>query len=84
MTNQIIEQYLEKVQHTVDNALNELMEVKMVRENDPTEYSQLQKELQELRSEADLLLTLHPFYKEKLIQTKERIQEIEEVMVRGI
>ena len=84
MENQLIEQFLQKTQRTVDQALNELMEVKVIRENDPTEYSQLLFELHELKREAELLSTLHPAHKENLMKTKEKISEIEVVMERGI
>ncbi|WP_096200653.1 DUF2524 family protein [Bacillus sp. FJAT-45350] len=75
--------FLDKVQATVDEALNELMEVKMIRENDVTEYSSLQHELNQLRDEADILMLSMPQHHKKLKEVQAKIDEIQEVMIRG-
>jgi hypothetical protein len=85
-TDDYIEDFLTRVQSTVDQALTELMEVKMIRENDPTEFSFLQNELNKLEEEMEKLIQeqdgnpSHP----RLQQAQNKLSEVQEVMVRGI
>lgn len=82
-TNTRLEQFLEKTQRTIDQSLNELMEVKIIRENDLSEYSLCQKELEDLKEEAQMLMIMHPTQQEKLKEVQKKIEEIQEVLVRG-
>ncbi|MBU9721157.1 MULTISPECIES: DUF2524 family protein [Bacillaceae] len=80
-----IENYINKVKNTIENAQKELAEVKMIRENDPTEFSYLLHELQELQQEMPMYIQqASPVEKEKLLEAKEYLQYTQEVMEKGI
>ncbi|MGO4886846.1 DUF2524 family protein [Anaerobacillus sp. MEB173] len=80
---QRINEFLNKAQATVDRALNELMEVNIIRENDPTEYSEAQRDLQLLNDEIEELMNNYPNEREKLHEVNQQINEIQKVLVRG-
>ncbi|WP_088105516.1 DUF2524 family protein [Halalkalibacter urbisdiaboli] len=76
---------LEKVEETIERALNELMEVKIIRENDPTEFALAQKELEEREEEIlGLLSQASAEEKEALSNALERVKGVQKTMVRGI
>ncbi|GAE34290.1 DUF2524 family protein [Halalkalibacter akibai] len=85
-TDDQIEEFLTRIQSTVDQALTELIEVKIIRENDPTEFAFLQNELYELETELDSLIQDIGTSSEhsKLTEAKRRLNEIQEVMIKGI
>lgn len=81
-----VEDCLQRAQLTVDQALTELMEVKMIRENDPTEFPYLQNELNRLEIEiASLIKDTHEENNLSRLQlAQEKLQEVQSIMVRGI
>jgi predicted transcriptional regulator len=79
-----IEECLNRAQQKVDRALTELMEVKMVRENDPTEYAFAQKELNEVQSEIDTLINEEHSNNAQLLEAQKRLNEVREIMIKGI
>ncbi|UOE92009.1 DUF2524 family protein [Alkalihalobacillus sp. LMS39] len=85
MNTNSIAHTLNRVQETIDFALNELMEVKIVRENDPTDYALAQKQLDDLTIELETLIEDSPIEERaSLIEAQEKIREVQETMVRGI
>ncbi|MBU8907973.1 hypothetical protein [Desertibacillus haloalkaliphilus] len=86
MTENEMQQLQQKIEEIVSGALNELMEVKMIRENDPTEFSMYQHKLQQLDAELDMLLeTAKPGeVRDALIEAHERVNQVRETLVRGI
>ncbi|WP_026672060.1 DUF2524 family protein [Alkalihalobacterium bogoriense] len=85
MNTNSVAQTLNRVQETIDFALNELMEVKIVRENDPTDYALAQKQLDDLSIELETLIEDSPIEERaSLIEAQEKIREVQETMVRGI
>ncbi|WP_332628974.1 hypothetical protein [Halalkalibacter flavus] len=78
-----IEECLYRVQNLIDRALTELMEVKMIRENDPTEYAFIQKELGDLQGEFDQLVG-DKNNDPRLEEAQKRLNEVREIMTRGI
>ncbi|WP_332697695.1 DUF2524 family protein [Halalkalibacter lacteus] len=79
-----IEECLNRAQQTIDRALTELMEVKMIRENDPTEFAFAQKELDELQSEIDTLVNENDSDSPQLLEAQTRLNEVREIMIKGI
>lgn len=51
MTDKQVEQYISKVKETISEAQKELEKVKMVSENDPTEYSHVMQRLLQLNED---------------------------------
>ncbi|OLO40448.1 hypothetical protein BTR23_08160 [Alkalihalophilus pseudofirmus] len=84
VTNNELEHFLNKVQSVVDQGLDELLETKMIRENDPSDYSYIQFQLHELVEESDQLMKKFPDQHEQLSDVQQKIKEIQEVMVKGI
>ncbi|GAE24525.1 hypothetical protein JCM9140_461 [Halalkalibacter wakoensis JCM 9140] len=82
-SEEYIEDCIYRAQHVIDRALTELMEVKMIRENDPTEYAFVQKELGEIQDEVDKLVD-EGRHHERLKDTQKRLNEVREIMIRGI
>ncbi|WP_170885560.1 DUF2524 family protein [Bacillus alkalicellulosilyticus] len=77
--------FINKAEQTIDQALNELAEVKIVRENDPSDFAYAQHQLQELQAEAEDLLEKVEFQERPvLVKVKQRLQEVQETMIRGI
>ncbi|MDT8860675.1 DUF2524 family protein [Alkalihalobacillus sp. MEB130] len=82
-TEQSIEECLYRVQDVIDRALTELMEVKIIRENDPTEFAFVQKELSDLQIELDSFID-EESNNTRLIEAQQRLNEVREIMTRGI
>ncbi|WP_227938091.1 DUF2524 family protein [Alkalihalobacillus deserti] len=85
-TDNYVEDCLKRVQSTVDQALTELMEVKMIRENDPTEFPYLQNKLNELEVEVSSLLENNQddSHLSRLQEAQKKLNEVQDIMVRGI
>ncbi|MFC0472783.1 DUF2524 family protein [Halalkalibacter kiskunsagensis] len=83
-TEEYIEECLTRAQQTIDRALTELMEVKMIRENDPTEFAFAQKELDEIQSEIDVLVKDNDSTNSQLLEAQARLNEVREIMIKGI
>lgn len=83
-TNEEIERFLDKAQGLVDDGLDELLETKIIRENDLSDYSYIQLQLHELVNEADQLMVQYPDQRNRLAELQRKIKEIQEVMVKGI
>ncbi|MFC0559746.1 hypothetical protein [Halalkalibacter alkalisediminis] len=77
---------LNRLQSTIDQALTELMEVKMIRENDPTEFPYLQNELNELDIEITLLLEKNQegSHHTRLQEAQKKLHEVQDIMIRGV
>ncbi|ARK30688.1 hypothetical protein [Halalkalibacter krulwichiae] len=86
MSDTYIQSILNQVQKTIDQSLTELMEVKMIRENDPTEFSYLQHELNELEEKLASLLQDQncSSYYPSLQDAHKRICEVQDIMIKGI
>lgn len=82
--NEEIERFLNKAQDLVDDGLDELLETKIIRENDLSDYSYIQHQLHELVEEADQLMVQYPDQRSRLAELQRKIKEIQEVMVKGI
>ncbi|MFV8829095.1 DUF2524 family protein [Alkalihalobacterium sp. APHAB7] len=82
--NEEIERFLDKAQGLVDDGLDELLETKIIRENDLSDYSYIQLQLHELVNEADQLMVQYPDQRSRLTELQRKIKEIQEVMVKGI
>ncbi|WP_209122178.1 DUF2524 family protein [Alkalihalobacillus sp. BA299] len=79
-----LDHFLNKAQEIVDRGLDELLDTKIIRENDPSDYAYIQHQLYELVVEAEELMKKFPDQHEKLSEFQEKIKEIQEVMVKGI
>ncbi|WP_161568142.1 DUF2524 family protein [Anaerobacillus alkaliphilus] len=80
-----IDSYLTRAQETIDSAHKELLDVKLIQQNDPTEYPFLMNQLMELDSEInDLLATASPEQRAQLEEAQHQIRETKTIMVRGI
>jgi predicted transcriptional regulator len=84
VNEEYIAECLNRAQQTINRALTELMEVKMVRENDPTEYAFAQKELNEVQSEIDTLINEEHSNNAQLLEAQKRLNEVREIMIKGI
>ncbi|MDQ0253600.1 putative phage infection (PIP) family protein YhgE [Evansella vedderi] len=85
MTNEQVEQYINKIKETINEAQKELAEVKIVRENDPTDYSYLMQQLQQLNEDmGDYLANATPKQREDLLEAREYLHYTQEIMTRGI
>jgi len=86
MHSDYLEDCLNRVQSTIDRALTELMEVKMIRENDPTEFPYLQNELNELDIEIHSLLERNQEESERttLLEAQKKLHEVQDIMTRGV
>lgn len=85
MTNEEVEQYINQVKETINEAQKELAEVKIVRESDPTEYSHVMQQLQQLNENmGDYLVDATPEQKADLLEAREYIHYTQELMTKGI
>ncbi|MDG5787108.1 DUF2524 family protein [Evansella sp. AB-P1] len=85
MTNAQVEQYINEVKRTILEAQKELAEVKIIRENDPTEFSHLMQQLQQLNEELDhYLVNATNEQQADLREAQKYLQYTQELMERGI
>jgi hypothetical protein len=85
LTDEQVEQYISKVKDTITEAQKELAEVKIVSENDPTEYSHVMQQLLQLNDDmGDYLDNATPKQKEDLDEARKYIQYTQEIMNDGI
>ncbi|MFA9556846.1 DUF2524 family protein [Evansella sp. AB-rgal1] len=85
MNNEEVELYINRVKDTISEAQKELAEVKIVRENDPTEYSYVMKQLQEMNEEMGVFLErATPSQREDLMEARKYIHYTQDIMTRGI
>lgn len=85
MFNEELEAYVNEVKETIQNAQEALLEIKITRENDPSQYSFAMKEL--LRLEANFpgyYAKAGPDEKEILLEAKEQLEYTKDVMDKGI
>ncbi len=80
-----VDSYLTRAQETIDSAHKELLDVKLVQQNDPTEYPFLMNQLMELDEEiSELLTSASPEQRAQLEEAQQQIRETKTIMVRGI
>ncbi|MBU9714178.1 DUF2524 family protein [Evansella tamaricis] len=85
MTHGQVQDYINRVKTTIEEAQKELLEVKIIRENDPTEFSYVVNQLQELEGEfRSHLENASPAEKQELLEAKKYLQQTQEIMERGI
>ncbi|ADU31452.1 DUF2524 family protein [Evansella cellulosilytica] len=83
--NTSITHYMMNVKETVEEAQKELLDIKIIREYDPTEYSYAFKQLKELEEEASVLLeTATPEEQVAIREARDLVLYTQEVMTRGI
>lgn len=80
-----IDKYLTKAQDTIDSAHKELLDVKLIQQNDPTEYPFIMNQIMELDEEInDLLTDASPSQREQLEVAQQQLRETKSIMIRGI
>lgn len=80
-----INEYMRKAQDTIDNAHKELLDVKLIQQNDPTEYPFIMNQLMELDEEInDMLTAASPQQRTQLEEVQYQLRETKAVMIRGI
>ena len=80
-----IGEYLHKAQNTIDSAHKELLDVKLIQQNDPTEYPFIMNQIMELDEEInDLLTDASPEQREQLEEAQQQLRETKAIMIKGI
>lgn len=80
-----IDDYLRKAQDTIEKAHKELLDVKLIQVNDPTEYPFIMNQLMEFDQEInDLLASASPEQQVQLKEAQGLLRETKTIMVRGI
>lgn len=79
-----IHEILKRTQDIVDSAHKELLDVKLIQQNDPTEYPFIMNQLTELDEEINELLAASPEQRTQLEEVQHYIRETKTVMIRGI
>jgi ribosomal protein S12 methylthiotransferase accessory factor YcaO len=80
-----IDDYLRKAQDTIEKAHKELLDVKLIQVNDPTEYPFIMNQLMEFDQEInDLLASASPEQRVQLEKAQGLLRETKTIMVRGI
>jgi hypothetical protein len=80
-----IDDYLTKAQDTIDSAHKELLDVKLIQQNDPTEYPFIMNQIMELDAEInDLLTAASPEQRAQLEEAQQQLRETKRIMIRGI
>lgn len=80
-----IDDYLRKAQDTIEKAHKELLDVKLIQVNDPTEYPFIMNQLMEFDQEInDLLASASPEQRVQLEEAQGLLRETKTIMVRGI
>lgn len=80
-----VNHYLSKAQDTIDSAHKELLDVKLIQQNDPTDYPFIMNQLMELDDEInELLADASPTQRDQLEQAQQQIRETKTIMIRGI
>ncbi|QOY35658.1 DUF2524 family protein [Anaerobacillus isosaccharinicus] len=80
-----IDSYLSRTHETIESAHKELLDVKLIQVNDPTEYPFIMNQLMELDDEINELLTAaSPEQRSQLEEAQQQLRETKTVMIRGI
>lgn len=80
-----IDSYLSRANETIENAHKELLDVKLIQQNDPTEYPFIMNQLMELDEEiGELLTAASPEQRAQLEEAQHQLREAKTVMIRGI
>ncbi|OIJ15686.1 hypothetical protein BKP35_01450 [Anaerobacillus arseniciselenatis] len=80
-----VDEYLHKAQDAIDSAHKELLDVKLIQQNDPTEYPFIMNQIMELDEEInDLLTDASPEQREQLEEAQQQLQETKSIMIKGI
>jgi len=80
-----IDDYLRKAQDTIEKAHKELLDVKLIQVNDPTEYPFIMNQLMKFDQEInDLLASASPAQRVQLEEAQGLLRETKTIMVRGI
>jgi hypothetical protein len=80
-----IDSYLTRAHETIESAHKELLDVKLIQQNDPTEYPFIMNQLMELDDEiSELLTAASPEQRSQLEEAQHQLRETKTVMIRGI
>jgi hypothetical protein len=80
-----IDSYISKAQETIESAHKELMDVKLIQQNDPTEYPFIMNQLMELDFEInELLSAASPEQRIQLEEAQQMLRDTKTIMIRGI
>lgn len=80
-----VDQYLIKAKDTIEKAHKELLDVKLIQKNDPTEYPFLMNQLLEIDEEInDLLASASPEQRKQLEEAQQLLRETKTIMVNGV
>lgn len=80
-----IDSYLTRTYETIESAHKELLDVKLIQVNDPTEYPFIMNQIMELDDEINELLTAaSPEQRGQLEEAQQQLRETKTVMIRGI
>ncbi|MBP3950372.1 DUF2524 family protein [Bacillus suaedae] len=76
------ETILARVRETIDQALTEYQEASMIRENDVTEYSFAQNQLNDLKVEIDKLVENFPPEQrtQELLDAQQKLEDVQELL----
>lgn len=76
------ETILSRVRETIDQALTEYQEASMIRENDVTEYSFAQNQLNDLKVEIDKLVENYPPEQrtQELLDAQQKLEDVQELL----
>lgn len=76
------ETILARVRETIDQALTEYQEASMIRENDVTEYSFAQNQLNDLKVEIDKLVENYPPEQrtQELLDAQQKLEDVQELL----
>ncbi|MCT8138215.1 DUF2524 family protein [Anaerobacillus sp. CMMVII] len=80
-----IDSYLSRAHETIESAHKELLDVKLIQQNDPTEYPFIMNQIMELDEEInELLAQASPEQRDQLEEAQHQLRETKTVMIRGI
>lgn len=80
-----IDSYLEKTRSIIESANKELLDVKLIQQNDPSDYPYIMNQLMELDEEInDLLTDASADQRKQLEEAQEYIRDTKTIMIRGI
>lgn len=80
-----IDSYLIKAQDTIEKAHKELLDVKLIQKNDPSEYPFIMNQLLEVDEEInDSLPSASTAQRAQLEEAQQLLRETKTIMVRGI
>ncbi|WNF38193.1 DUF2524 family protein [Bacillaceae bacterium IKA-2] len=80
-----VDHYLIKSKDTIEKAHKELLDVKLIQKNDPTEFPFLMNQLVEIDQEInDLLASASDEQRKQLEEAQQILRETKTIMIRGV